>query len=230
MLFFYDPFIDVPVASKSRAQMRCGIPSNITLFTASSHYHKRGSDYAAYVDPPSGPIATSPFYTSSDWDHPASLAAPLAIAAGSRLRFSCGYDNTTGTAEYFQGQSAQNNEMCMFTGLYYPALTLQDDMCLTTHDMFGTGSANCMSLLSCVRACPPNGISFSPGQANVDTCDQKCFVASCATASGKIIALDDCTQAHCKTECADTSSSACSMCVSSYCLTEYAACVNDACN
>lgn len=230
ILFFYDPFIDVPAGSKgARASMRCGIRSDITLLTATSHYHKRGNDYAAYVDPASGPDATAPFYTSTDWDHPPSLAKPMQIAAGSRIRFSCGYDNTGGAQEYFQGQSAADNEMCMFTGVYYPAMSLKDDLCMASPDGFGSGTAACGTLLSCMKGCPGK-LQLGAGQPDVDPCFQKCFALSCPTASGKLIALGNCTSAKCATECADSTSAACSTCAQASCLAEASACVTDTCN
>ncbi len=230
VLFFYDPFIYVPMGTKgARASMRCGIRSDITLITATSHYHKRGYDYAAYVDPPTGPLATTPFYTSSDWDHPPTLPAPMKIAGGSKIRFGCGYDNTAGTKEYFQGQSAQDNEMCMFTGVYYPALGTPDDMCLNAHDMFGTGASTCSTLLSCFKSCPPLNLNIGMGQPDVDPCNQKCMATSCPDASGLLVALQNCTKTNCATECATTGTSACSDCAQNKCSPEVTACFSDTC-
>ncbi len=228
VLFFYDPFIYVPMATKARASMRCGIRNDITLLTATSHYHKRGNDYAAYVDPGTGAQATTPFYTSNNWDSPPALPAPMKIAAGSHIRFGCGYDNTAGTKEYFQGQSAEDNEMCMFTGLYYPALGTPEDMCLTTHDTFGTGTNSCSSLLSCLKTCPP--LVIGTAQADIDPCNQKCFVGSCPEATGLLIALQNCTKSKCATECADRASTTCSTCAQANCLDEATACFTDKCN
>jgi Copper type II ascorbate-dependent monooxygenase, C-terminal domain len=231
ILFYYDPFIDVPPGvNGARASTRCLVPNDVTLLTASSHFHKRGVDYAAYVDPPSGPLASTPFYTSKDWDHPTSLAAPLAIPAGSRIRYGCTYDNAAGTKEYFQGQSAENDEMCMFIATYYPAMTLFDELCTHDRDMIGTGAAPCGASLACIRACPSGAVPTGGGLTfDADPCLQKCMVASCPAASGKLLALSACTKANCANECATPGSSACTACAQAKCLTEAAACQTDTC-
>lgn len=227
VFFFYDPFIDVPIGAKNaRAGMRCLVKNDVTLVSASSHYHKRGNDYAAYLDPPSGAPATTPFYTSADWDHPKSLAATMTIAAGSRIRFNCGYDNSTGTKEYFQGQSASDNEMCMFIGVYYPEMGQTDDFCQTDPDMFGTGTNGCSTAMACLRACPKVA---GAGPFFVDDCTQKCLVSSCPDATPKILAVNTCVKKQCATECADRTSSTCTMCTASNCTDVASACAADAC-
>ena len=228
VFFFYDPFIDVPAGVKgARASMRCLVKNDVTLVSASSHYHKRGYDYAAYLDPASGPLATTPFYTSSDWDHPKPLATTMPIAAGSRIRFNCGYDNTGGTKEYFQGQSANDDEMCMFIGVYYPEIGQADDFCRADPDMFGTGTQGCSPTLACLRACPPPAASTGPFY--VDTCTQKCLVASCPDATPKVIAVNDCAKQKCATECADRTSAACTTCSATNCTDAVSACSANTC-
>jgi hypothetical protein len=243
MLFFYDPFIDVPPASTTaRAQMRCLVPADVTLISAASHYHARGSDYAAYLDPPSGPPAATPFYTSNDWEHPTPLATPLAVGAGSRIRFSCGYTNPDPSKEYFQGQSAANDEMCMFVALYYPEMGSTVDFCRLDPDLFGTGTAGCGPTLACLQACAAQGapLSMSLGdappdggagfdQATIDPCDQKCLVASCGPATAKLGAVRDCTRRSCAAECAAGQGSACSTCALANCASAIAACSSDTC-
>lgn len=232
-LFYYDPFIDVPPNTHgARAQMRCKIPQDVTIVGAQSHYHARGVDYAAYLDPPTGPESTTPFYTSSDWDHPKSLAAPMQVAAGSFLRYSCTYDNADATKEFFQGQSAANDEMCMFIGMYYPRLDDRNaEFCMPpVGDEYGTGTMGCGDMLTCVSKCPPfpKAVGLG-GNVDVDPCWQKCFVSSCPAASRKLFDLNDCTQSSCATECADSSSSACQSCALSKCSTQTTACLSDAC-
>ena len=117
IFFFYDPFIDVPAGAMAKASMRCPVPDDITLLYASSHYHARGDGYGAYIDPAVDQLATKPFYTSSSWSSPPNQQMSMPIKGGSRLRFECDYDNSAGTAGYFQGPSAQTNEMCMFIGI-----------------------------------------------------------------------------------------------------------------
>jgi hypothetical protein len=230
VLFFYDPFIDVPMGAGAVASMRCPIPQDITLFTESSHYHARGVGYQAYLDPPTGAEATTPFYTSNNWASPTIALDSIPIQAGSHLRYYCDYDNTAGTQAYFQGQSAQTNEMCMFIGMYYPAMTTAQEECFNG-DTYGTGMASCTNTLSCLSACPaddagaagsgPQEVAFSP-------CIQQCFADSCPDASAPLVAALQCIQSQCGSACG-SSGTACDSCVAANCASQYEACANAAC-
>jgi hypothetical protein len=114
ILFWYDPFIDVPAGRKSTAQMRCPVPKDITVLNAAPHFHARGAGYNAYLDQPEEPLASSPFYTTGGWNDDEAFTGPLHVPGGSRIRFECAYDNTQGSQPFFQGPSAATNEMCMF--------------------------------------------------------------------------------------------------------------------
>jgi hypothetical protein len=230
IIFFYDPMIDVPAGAMAKASMRCLIPSNITLLYASSHYHARGVGYSAYLDPAVDQLGTTPFYTSSSWSSPDNANLTMPIAAGSRIRFECDYDNTAGTQAFFSGQSAQTNEMCMFIGTYYPEMGQLSDFCVQGEDMLGTGTAACGATLSCLQACGGKlglggGLQVSPPD-----CEQTCFVESCPTASAPMIDFSTCMQQSCKTPCSDTSSSACTSCITANCVAQYEACQAHTCN
>ncbi len=232
VLFFYDPFIHVGAGQKARASMRCAIRNDITLLTAVSHYHKRGTEYSAFLDLPNAPLSTTPFYTSNAWDHPDSLRQTMQIPAGSRIRFGCGYDNTRGTREYFQGQSAEDDEMCMFTGVYYPDMGLSDNFCMNEPDMFGTGKATCRETQDCVQACPA-GSAPKLGAASggkVDPCWQRCFVASCPSAAAPLLKQFSCIQSKCKEACASAGSPQCASCAIGSCPAEVSSCQAQACN
>ncbi len=232
IIFFYDPFIDVPAGATAKAAMRCPIPSDITLLYASSHYHSRGVGYGAYVDTPDGQLATTPFYTSSSWSSPDNAQLTMPIKAGSRLRWECDYDNSSGTQEFFAGQSAQTNEMCMFVGTYYPEMGLASDYCLQDQDMFGTGTVACGATMTCLQQCGGT-ISFGGiggGLAGgASDCDQSCMVKSCPTAGAPLVAFGDCMKNSCSTQCSDTTSSACATCIASSCATQYEACQQHTC-
>ena len=230
IIFFYDPMIDVPAGAMAKASMRCLIPSNITLLYASSHYHARGVGYSAYLDPAVDQLGTTPFYTSSSWSSPDNATLTMPIAAGSRIRFECDYDNSAGTQAFFSGQSAQTNEMCMFVGTYYPEMGQLSDFCVQGEDMLGTGTAACGATLSCLQACGGKlglggGLQVSPPD-----CEQACFVESCPTASAPMIDFSTCMQKSCKTPCSDTSSSACATCITANCATQYETCQSHTCN
>ncbi|MGD0526972.1 MAG: hypothetical protein ABSE49_17640 [Polyangiaceae bacterium] len=234
-IFFYDPFIDVPAGATATASMRCLIPSDITLLYASSHYHSRGVGYGAYIDPAVDQLGTTPFYTSTSWSSPENASLTMPIAAGARIRFECDYDNSAGTQAYYAGQSALDNEMCMFIGTYYPEMGEAADFCETSPDMFGTGPATCGATLSCFEACGGKLTGFGGGgggglEVAVPDCEQACMVESCPDASGLLVPFMSCLQKNCKSDCSDASSSACTSCVAASCGSEYAACQADTCN
>jgi hypothetical protein len=230
VLFFYDPFIDVPPMSTATANARCTLPQDITLLGVFPHYHARGVGYRAYLDLPSQPAAADPFYTSTDWNHPAPwTGGPMKIAASTAIRWYCDYDNTSGSDEYFQGPSARTNEMCMFTGAYYPAMDAASEGCFRNMSMFGSGTQACGATLNCFQACPmgtaPSGLGTSAG-GNVDPCWQKCFVESCPSASDPLLAELACLKANCQTECAAGN---CSTCAQQKCLQQSLGCLNHVC-
>jgi hypothetical protein len=231
ILFFYDPFIDVPPGATAKASMRCLIPNDITLISGVSHYHARGNGYGAYLDPAVDQLATTPFYTTTSWSSPNALTTNMAIKAGSRIRFECDYDNTTGTQEYVQGPSAATNEMCMFIGTYYPDMGQITDLCGSGPDMFGTGTATCSATMTCLQSCPPSGSSGSSGSPiDVSPCAQKCFVQSCPKASTTLLPFVQCVQNKCSTQCNGTSSATCQSCVTTNCPNETSACLSATCN
>jgi hypothetical protein len=229
IIFFYDPFIDVPAGATAKAQMRCLIPSDITLLYASSHYHSRGVGYGAYIDPAVDQLAPTPFYTSTSWSSPDNAQLMMPIAGGSRIRFECDYDNSSGTVDYFSGQSAQTNEMCMFIGTYYPEMGEVSDFCYQDEDMFGTGAAACGATLTCLSSCSGN-LSLSGGlQVSPPDCEQSCFVASCPTATAPLLDFTTCMSKSCGSPCSDTTSSACTTCITNNCASQYETCQSHTC-
>ncbi|HEY7958299.1 MAG TPA: hypothetical protein VII38_23530 [Polyangia bacterium] len=230
-LFYYDPFIDVPPSSTAKANARCVLSKDITLVNVFPHYHARGTGYKAWIDPPGQPTAT-PFYTSSDWEYPTPYQGqPLTLSAGTAIRWECDYTNT-GAQEYFQGQSAAKNEMCMFTGLYYPAVDDNFELCLTAMDGFGSGGATCADTLTCIGQCPPASMSSgsTASLADIPDCVQKCVAGSCPSASQPLLTALDCIQAKCATACNGSDANACAQCVAGSCPNEYSACQSSACN
>ena len=85
--------------------------------------HQRGTHYEAFaVANRTG--ETRPLYATDTWNEPASLdlAPPFEMKAGDTLKYSCTYDNKTGTTLTY-GESAATNEMCNFFGVFYPSAT-----------------------------------------------------------------------------------------------------------
>jgi Copper type II ascorbate-dependent monooxygenase, C-terminal domain len=232
VFFFNDPFVDIPAGAFSKASMRCLLPSDITVVSVSSHDHALAQSVSAFLDPPVGPSAPTPFYAGLDAANPLPLQASVPAGAGSRIRFTCVYQNVNGTGEVLQGLDV-HNEMCVLSGAYYPALNPDVESCALAPDDFGTGAASCSQTLACVSACPAGteppadlGLSSTP---NVDPCWQRCVVASCADASALLFALERCTQSHCAAECGMPASASCASCRMVQCPRETSACASDAC-
>ncbi len=231
VFFFDDPFIDVLPGTTGTAAMRCLVPQDITILTAASHDHARAQSVAAFVDPPTGPPAQLPFYAALDAANPLPLQASVPVPSGSRVRFSCTYQNVNGTQEYLEGLDVQNDEMCVLSGAYYPAMPSDAESCALDPDDFGTGQTSCSGTWTCVNACAPGtappadlGLSSTP---DVDPCWQRCIVASCPDASKPLFALERCAQDQCASSCSVPSSDACSACVATACPTESSACATD---
>jgi hypothetical protein len=233
IFFFYDPFIVVPAGSTAKASMRCLLPDDATLIYASSHYHARGDNYGAYIDPAVDQMASTPFYTSDSWTSPPNQMMSMPIKGGSRLRFECDYDNSSGTAAYYQGPSAQTDEMCMFIGTYYPAMGELVNYCVEGPDMFGNGSTNCGDTFSCLKGCGDFTLG-SLGGGGVSTCEQTCMVQSCPTASAALVPIVQCAEESCSKECTGTgnslSSATCTTCLTSSCGSSVSTCQAHTCN
>jgi len=229
--FFDDPFIDIPAAASARASMRCLVPDDVTIVSTSFHGHAHAQAVTAFVDPPTGAPASTPYYTAPDAANPLPLQASVPVAAGSHVRFACEFFG--GPQEILQGLDFQASEMCALSGAYYPAMGSQAESCALAPDDFGTGSATCAQTLACAGACPAGsappadlGLSTVP---NVDPCWQRCVVASCPRASALLLALVRCEQNNCGSECAAPSSAACAACRTTHCPTEASACAGDTC-
>jgi hypothetical protein len=225
-LFYYDVFIHVPAMAKATAGERCTLDHDITLLNAFAHYHSRGYGYQAFMDMPNEPAATAPFYTSTDWEHPAKYTGgPMQLKAGTAIRWTCDYQNDT-AQEFYQGPSAAKNEMCMFTGLYYPAVDNAFEECLSSFDSFGQGTATCGDTTSCIGACPAATAPAGGGQGNIPDCWQKCVVASCPAVGKQLLEELRCFGTNCGS-CAATGD--CQQCVVQKCASQIAACTAAKC-
>lgn len=226
VMAFYDPMIHVPAGASAKASMSCPIGNDITLLAVFSHLHSRGTGLDAFVDAPADGPSGSPFYTSSDWENPAPLTAPLSISSGSRIRFECKYDNHSGTVDYYQGFSAKDDEMCVFGAIYYPQMGDGYDYCVDP-DRLGTGVASCKDALHCRRACADEA---APGRGGLSPCIQACYAGSCPSATRDLLAVGHCSLARCSTECATRPSAECDQCVDDKCAEEVNACNQSVCS
>jgi len=230
LLQFYDPFIYVPPQADAKAGMRCQIPNDLTLMEGNGHFHLKGVDFQAFLDPPQGDRATISFLESTDWEHPQQYQGTMSIPAGSHVRFQCQYRNPD-ARPYIQGQDKFENEMCMFWGYAYPAPA--DRMAINCAgpygDEFGVGTKTCAETTACLQLCPAGEApSFGvAGRVDVGPCFQKCMVESCPNADALVARQNRCIQMQCQAECA---AGDCASCAIAKCADEVTACQTAACN
>jgi hypothetical protein len=96
------------------------LPQDVNLLAASGHMHRRGTHFSGTAVGADG--KTTQLYQTDDWNEPmpAAFDPAIALANGTTIKWACSYNNDTGKTLKF-GESANTNEMCIFTGTYYPA-------------------------------------------------------------------------------------------------------------
>jgi len=96
------------------------LPMDANLLGASGHMHQRGVHFIATAALPDG--SKKDLYQTDTWSEPvpAAFDPALPLTSGTTIKWACSYANSTGKTFRF-GESAATNEMCIFTGSYYPA-------------------------------------------------------------------------------------------------------------
>jgi hypothetical protein len=225
---FYDPFIDVPAHASESSGGRCVVPEDVTVVSAFTHYHYRGTKMQVWLDPSPTTKSASPFFETSDWQHPADFSGPATWPKSSVIRFQCDYANT-GNDEVFQGPNAQTSEMCVFAGLYYPKQMGKFETC-EAYSVSGFGTAACLSTVSCLGACPAGDAPVHTATTvEVGPCWERCVASACDGAVDSALPLLSCAGSQCSAECAMSNSTTCSSCVAAKCATEFSACTSQTC-
>jgi hypothetical protein len=130
VLFVVDPNIDVMPNSSAVVSDDCTLPQDMYLLRTSSHMHQHGTSFVAT-------IAGSTVYQTTTWSDPKPEAwsPPKLVHAGDPLHFACSFTNPSSSTLTF-GESAQTNEMCIFTASFYPAplgtATIDASNCVTS--------------------------------------------------------------------------------------------------
>ncbi|HVU04683.1 MAG TPA: hypothetical protein VHE30_23170 [Polyangiaceae bacterium] len=114
-IFLNDVGVRVPPGT-STATTTVSMPYDVKLLGAGSHMHRRAVGFDSTTND------GREIYTTTDWNEPVAAAfdPTIDIAQGGSITWSCTYDNQTGQTLTF-GESAATNEMCIFSGVYYPA-------------------------------------------------------------------------------------------------------------
>jgi hypothetical protein len=226
-LIHYDPFIYLPAQGKATSSVRCKVPEAVTLITAFTHYHQRGTGMRVYIDPSRASPSAAPFFETNDWEHPANFVGPKEVAAGSEFRVQCDYTNTDGK-EVFQGPNAATSEMCVFAALYYPSRNHDFDSC-TSLSVVGSGTETCQTLSTCVQACPAaDAPAFTNGGVDVGPCWERCVAKGCDGATDALLPLVTCVSRQCETQCGG-GGTGCTACALEKCGPEASACTAQAC-
>ena len=114
VLFVPHLAINVPPNSTKVISHSCQLPMDMNLLKAASHMHKHGTHFDAKV-------GDDKVFETTTWDEPDSaLFAPAkAVKKGATLDFNCTFVNNSPNTLTF-GESAENNEMCIFVASFYP--------------------------------------------------------------------------------------------------------------
>lgn len=214
LLFFFNPVINVPPNGSASAELSCPLPADVTLLFASSHMHKRGVGFEAQQE--GG--ARGSLYTTDAWSDPLprsfSGEPEAAIAAGSAITYRCDFQNDRAET-VMVGPRADEDEMCMFIGMYYPRLDDDTERCMRGAAVT-KGTLSCFDTIGCARDCAEGDT----------TCRAGCIEQVCPTAAIPMTQFLQCFGPACGETCqaAGSESPECSECVTSKCLTQAAAC------
>jgi hypothetical protein len=126
-LYFNRTVLSVPVGDGQVVSTTCTVPSTygpIGLISGASHMHRRGVHYVATTSTGTSLIDTM------QWDEPPIISynPPIMLNPNDSITWTCTYNNhTMGTLTF--GDSAQNNEMCIFLARFYSAPSGDDIEC-----------------------------------------------------------------------------------------------------
>ena len=213
MLVYYHPFIHVPAQGSSHAAMHCRVPEDVTLMWTSSHMHARGTGYRSSVVRGDG--ISQPLHVTDAWeDVGLTLLDDLAVSRGDAIAFSCDFDNPSDRV-FIEGDSARDDEMCMFFAGYYPRVaTPHGEGCS------GPGSGprfdgrlSCADAFTCLQ------------EASDDVDRSSCWTAASEVSSEPLLQLAHrCKAARCGEACAAGFDAACTHCLDERCADDVKRC------
>ena len=118
-LYFNQVGVKVPPGASQSVTTSCAIPQTygpIGLVSGGTHMHKRGVRFVAMT-------STGAMLADVDtWDEPPGITydPPVMLNPGDKITWTCTYDNNTGKTLTF-GESAENNEMCIYLARFFSA-------------------------------------------------------------------------------------------------------------
>jgi hypothetical protein len=104
------------VPGKSTVSKSFELTDDIKLLVAVSHMHRHATGFTSSTGD------GRHLFDTTEWDGPVpALFDPgMDIGAGTSIAWECTFENDTGKTLTF-GESASDNEMCIFNGVYYPS-------------------------------------------------------------------------------------------------------------
>jgi hypothetical protein len=118
-MFLNNLGLQVPVG-KSRQSASFVLPSSVMMLRMSSHMHQHGAHFTATTS--DGTM----LYTTDTWNEPVPrlFDPPLSMAQGTKIDWSCDFENDTGSMLAF-GESAAKNEMCILSASFFDTVGAQ---------------------------------------------------------------------------------------------------------
>ncbi|HVU04431.1 MAG TPA: hypothetical protein VHE30_21885 [Polyangiaceae bacterium] len=117
-IYLNDSTLDIP-PGKGSGGGTLSLPAGLTgvkLLSAQSHMHRRGVAFESSL------ADGTELYDADTWSEPPvkRYEPPVSLPDGAAINWHCDFVNETAQNLTF-GESAGTNEMCVFTGFYYPA-------------------------------------------------------------------------------------------------------------
>jgi hypothetical protein len=130
VLYLNNPALLVP-PGVSTSTSAYTLDQDLNLLTTGSHMHKQATKFISTVD-------GKTLFTTPDWSEPPGLSysPPMTLAKGTKITWSCTYDNETGNLETF-GESANTNVMCISVSTFYPVADINNPVIGSAIDSIG---------------------------------------------------------------------------------------------
>lgn len=162
LLYIDNRFLNLPSLGRSIAEMRCPIPSDVSIANLQSHMHARGVHFSAAVHDVRESSREIVYETQKWLEPPVKTYDPyLQVRAGDWLEMRCSYVNNEGRGIGYGPRSS--DEMCQLIGPYFP----RDDRfeaCMNdarewAAEWVGHGVADGATTRSCFECAPDVGSS-----------------------------------------------------------------------
>jgi len=160
LLYLDNKFLHLPPLVKSMAEMRCPIPSNVSIVNLQSHMHARGVEFSAAVYNDNR-ASREILYATQKWlEPPVKTYDPyLHLSAGDWLETRCSYENHEGRVIEYGPRSS--DEMCQLIGPYFPRderfESCMNDAGEWAAQWVGHGAADGATTKSCFECAPEVG-------------------------------------------------------------------------